>query len=289
MLLSDLLTAYASHRDLEPTTVVTYRRAVNLLEQVDCKYTEQLSCEAVYAVLAKLRELGRSKSTFKGVQTTIRVLWRWAYRKKLAPDGYDQLDPIRVEWKNPDSWSDQEVMALLDGADYLGSQRGQICGVDARGWWRSLLLVNLDTGFRLRALLSIPWSDLRGDAIRASAYQQKSKRDEIRRIQADTMEALESIREPRRELIFPWQAETIRDIWRDADLILAAARLPLGSRNKFQKLRRTSATKIACADGMDAASKFLGHSSVQLTQTHYVDRWKYTEGTDYREALSRGA
>jgi integrase len=71
------------------------------------------------------------------------------------------------------------------------------------------------------------------------------------------------------EFLFPWnlRKEAIHEHFRS---ILKRAGVYCKGEDTFHKLRRTCATHLTAAVGIEAASRQLGHSSVQMTR-RYVD------------------
>jgi integrase len=102
------------------------------------------------------------------------------------------------------------------------------------------------------------------------AEDRKGRRSDILRdISPGTAEALQSIRQGRgdSELVFPWDRQYTY-IWTRMNKILERAGLPAGRRDKFHKIRRTTAS-YAEAAGL-SAQKLLDHSSPAVTAA-YLD------------------
>jgi integrase len=59
-------------------------------------------------------------------------------------------------------------------------------------------------------------------------------------------------------------------VWAWLTSILIAAGLPHGPKDKFHKIRKTTASHIAKAAGASMASAVLGHSDVEVTK-RYID------------------
>ena len=84
-----------------------------------------------------------------------------------------------------------------------------------------------------------------------------------------TTDAIQAIWYPARRLLFawPWRQDAI---FRRLAAILKRAGLPNGPRDLFHKFRRTTASHIAAAAGIDAATRQLGQSGSAVTK-RYID------------------
>lgn len=114
------------------------------------------------------------------------------------------------------------------------------------------------------------WSDvdLAGGWLHVPAETRKDrKRDRQYRLSAEAVAALERIREPARELVYPWPLDP-SSLYNHLRSILRAAGLTTDRRSKFHRLRRSHAS-YAEAAGLDA-TELLGHSSRAVTRG-YLD------------------
>ena len=143
--------------------------------------------------------------------------------------------------------------------------------IQAADWWPALVLVLFDTGIRLRAVLSIERDhlDLETGWLIVPSESQKQKVEQRFLLSDQTLEAVRPSWLPPRRLLLPWPWTDIK-IWKHFGKILDAAGLPDGPKSKFQKMRRTCASHIAKAAGIDAACRQLGHSGESITK-RYVD------------------
>ena len=102
------------------------------------------------------------------------------------------------------------------------------------------------------------------------AETQKQKADQVFILNDITHKALMACIGKRSSgIIFAWKRHKSL-LWYYYAQILKAAELPVGRRNMFHKLRRTSATQCEIAFGHGSAQRHLGHSSPEMTQ-HYLD------------------
>ncbi|MCH7688632.1 MAG: hypothetical protein IH899_18445, partial [Planctomycetes bacterium] len=123
-------------------------------------------------------------------------------------------------------------------------------------------------GHRLRSVLLARTEDLQDGYL--TARNTKQNRETVHKLHADTLTALKVLPPHPSGLLFPWPFKR-RQIWREFGIILKAADLPGGRRNQFHKLRRTSATHLAAAVGIEAAERHLGHVTPGLARSAYID------------------
>ena len=130
------------------------------------------------------------------------------------------------------------------------------------------MLALYDTGHRLEAILLSEVSDLQNGFL--TARKTKQDRETVHKLHADTLAAIENLPEHESGLLFPWPFKR-RQIWREFGKLLDKAGLSGGRRNKFHKLRRTSATHLAAVAGIEAAEQHLDHKTHGLAYSTYID------------------
>ncbi len=222
---------------------------------------------------------GRAPRTVNKCRDQLLALARFACAKGLlreVPDCMALPEPKRL----PDYWEVGELGSLLSAA---GSVRGEICGLPAVYWWRSLFLLLFDTGLRISAMMHLPQRcvDLDGRWILATAETQKQFADQRLRFSEQTRTTLLRIWLPTRELLFPWPFD-VGTLYNRLSGILRAAGLPCDRRCKFQKLRRTNANlgrKHGGALGFDPCAQ-LGHSSDAVTREFYLSPESSVQAAD---------
>lgn len=212
------------------------------------------------------RGKGGSPATANKARNHILALWRLAarkYRMLEFPDVDPEIEPERT----PRAWTQSQLLTLFDA---LTKVEGRIAGVPAAAWWLCLHSVMWDTGERIGAMLRIRWDDLDRETfwLNVPAETRKGKRrDKPSRLHYHTMAALELIEHPRRDLIFPWDRHR-STVWQRYTEILKAAGLPHGRRDKFHRMRRSTASWFEAAGGN--ATELLGHSHRRTTRG-YLD------------------
>lgn len=110
--------------------------------------------------------------------------------------------------------------------------------------------------------------DLDRRVVLARWQSQKQKSDQRLSLTAGTVDALRLIWWPERELVFPW-VRTPQERYYYLSRLLCLAGLPHTNRDKFGRLRRTTAN-LCAARGVDPTRQ-LGHSSPEVTRRYYLD------------------
>lgn len=226
-----------------------------------------------------------SAATVRGVQKKLASLWEFAFRRgkvTTAPDMRPWKEPKRL----PTCWTLEELGRLLAAAR---ATPGWIAGVPAGLWWEAILLLCYETGARIGAVLQISLVDIdvrrRLLAIPAENQKQFAEQRFFLTEQATAAVKASIAACPQRNALFPW-AKCEATLYHHFRHILERAGLPTGRRDKFHKLRRTSATQIARVAGKAAASEHLGHSSLRVTAA-YIDGTQIDDGLHLCDRLPR--
>lgn len=224
-----------------------------------------LSDENVSLMMIAGRTKRQAVRTINERRGRINALWHWLACRghvRQFPTIAAEPEPQRI----PLAWSSQDLDQLLRACESL---RGKVGDVRAADWWRSLHFALWDSGERITALLSARWCDLSGEWLTIQAESRKGKRqDMLYRLAPDTLAAIEKIRQPARELVWPWPLNQ-NYLWTRYKNIRKRAGLSTDRRSSFHRLRRSVATH-AHAAGLDA-SELLGHSTPAVTRKSYLD------------------
>lgn len=196
----------------------------------------------------------------------LRALWTFAARRRILPD-FPELPKLKEPRRLPKGWTLTEFEAMLAACRQM---YGRIEGVQAKLWWRALLLLLYYTGARIGAAMQLEWEDIDLDAghVLFRAETQKQFADQRFRLPADAVAALRDIAQPRRQIVFPW-VYTNTMLYYRLRYLLKAAGLPADRRSKFHKIRRTSASLLKSVGG--DPTQHLGHSSPKVT-AGYLDQ-----------------
>lgn len=268
MLLTDILDGlYAPLRRLSAKSVQNYRYSIrafaNFLGREPC--LDDLDELTVARFLAK-RSQERAVASAAKDRSQLRALHEFSARRGLCSH-WPQYPPIRVPDRVPQAWFSTEMQRLLDSA---GQEKTVIDGIPGGDYWRALVLLAYDSAERVTALMSLRWRDVQDRHVLFLAETRKGgTRDVIREIGPDTRSALEAIRLGRGgdDLVFPWPRARSY-IWGRLGVILRRAGLPHGRRDKFHRIRRTTASYYAAAGG--SAQALLDHADPATTRA-YLD------------------
>lgn len=245
-----------------------YRRVCNRLAEFlgRSPVVGDLQTETVLDFLAWLqRERRQSAHTTNEARAKLVALWNYA-AKQGATTVFPDVSKLPAPERLPVAWTVQDFQSLLRAARQL---TGSVCGIPAADWWTALLLLGWATGERRTALLSFRWADFRGPTrIVARAETRKGgDRDRLYELPGWCLAAIRKL--PRvAPQVLPWDRSDGTYFNRFARLLKSAG-LPDDRYHKTHALRRSHASHLAAA-GVDA-SKCLGHSSPQVTYTHYLD------------------
>lgn len=212
------------------------------------------------------REKKKSPFTALKLQENLLAIWRFLVSKHIVRD-LPNVKLISVPDLIPVAWTKAELKTLWNTCQ---KQAGTIGGVTASGWWHGLHSVIWDTGERINAVLHCRWIDLdlRGRWLKVPHGIRKGKRaDMLFRLHPDTILILRAIRDPKRELIFPWTSHPTQ-IYHEYKKLLKSAGLPTDRYHKFHCLRRSTASYLEAAGG-DATAQ-LGHEHRSTTK-RYLD------------------
>jgi len=223
--------------------------------------TDDSLCEMV----SHLQARGLAAATINDRVGRICTLWRW-----LANRGHLQTRPTNNAVPEPKriplAWSSDEIATLFQACD---NWKGDIAGVQGAGWWKSLHYVAWDSGERISALMACRWDWITDEWLAIPAEVRKGKKtDRVYKLHADTLAILSSIREPKRELIWPWTLDPT-SLWYHYKKLRESAGLALDRRSAFHRIRRSVATDTEAAGGN--ATELLDHSSRDLTKASYLD------------------
>lgn len=268
MLLKELLEeVYAPLKGISDRTVELYRYTIDsfggwlghapTLADLD---------ELVVARFLMHRTRERAAATAAKDRAQLRALWEFAARRRLV-DKWPTIQVVKVPERVPEAWMTEEFSRLLEATS---QETAVLDGIPAAKWWRAFLLVMYDTAERQAAVASLRWFGVRGASILFRAEDRKGqRRDILRDISEETQAALDEIRGVRKpsDLVFPWPlAKTY--LWTRMSAILKRAGLPAGRRDKFHKIRRTTASYYQQAG--HSAQMLLDHSSPAVTRK-YLD------------------
>jgi hypothetical protein len=194
--------------------------------------------------------------TLAGHRTRLLCLWRWAARRGLVV-GPGDVRRCRVPEPCPEAWTADEVGRLLAACPQLGA---------AGPWFAATIAAAWDSGLRRSDLRGLARWQI-GPVIRL-ARQRKTGYSHEPRLRPDTVAAVLALPGDH-PLACPWGPRRYGALW--ARLRRLAG---IDGRGGCQRLRRSGATDVACQEGLEAASEFLGHRTAGMVWW-YVDRSIY--------------
>lgn len=209
--------------------------------------------------------------SLKGYRNSLVGLWRSAFEWELTDIQPRRVRRIKVPPPQPDAWKPEEAVRLIEAADKL---TGNAAGIPRSLLLRAWMLAQYDTGLRTIDMLGLRREAIDWQTGVVVVRQQKTGFPIPRRFAPATLEAIQATlsHKPDRERVFPLSKGHSRGrlyrAWRE---LLELADLPVHRRNGPQKWRRTSATHLARAAGMEAATEHLGHRSAELARKYYLD------------------
>ncbi|MGA0207552.1 MAG: tyrosine-type recombinase/integrase [Ilumatobacteraceae bacterium] len=261
-ILSDL---YVPLRGISPRTQVLYGYTLEAWgRQIGRQPTLDDLDEISVARFLAARAREKSPATVAKDRAQIVALWSFCAKRGLV-SVWPDVRRINVPERVPEAWTADEFRRLLAAASL---ETVTIAGIQADKYWRALLLVCYDTAERITGVMGLRWADVGGaDVIFRAEVRKGGRRDICRPIGQSTVSALSAIREPRRDLVFPWD-RCQAYLWGRMGIILRRAGLPDNRRSKFHRIRRTTASFYAAAG--HSATDLLDHSSPAVTR-RYLD------------------
>jgi len=220
---------------------------------------------------------GLSVSTANNSRKNLLSLWLYARKRGVLKSEPNDCEKLKQPRNLPSAWSIAEISRIIAASRQQTSPKlGMV--YPAYVYFPALILVAYDTGLRLSALLGIKRTDFRPERreVTAMAEVQKQGVAQTFVVSEQTSEALQRmLAEPHIEpdeppmFLFHWplRKDAIHEHFRT---ILKRAGLYDKGDNTWHKMRRSCATHLTAALGIEAASRQLGHSSVEMTR-RYVD------------------
>ena len=128
--------------------------------------------ELTLAAFLEARSTRLSPWTVEKERSQLLSLARLAFERRLI-DRLPACPSSPLPMRTPTSWTTAELARLFHAA---GRQQGFIGGVAAGRFWTALLLLAMESGERIGALLQCRRTDLRGDILTVPAVARKGRR-----------------------------------------------------------------------------------------------------------------
>lgn len=250
-----------------PKTIAQYGYALaNFAEALGHVPTiADLTDDSISVMLAFLVRRKLKPKTINERAGRIVALWKWLYLRRRI-DTLPQPQQLPVPRTTPLAWTKAELDQLLGACAYQG---GMVGDLPASWWWASLHYVLWDSGERIGALIQSRWEWISDGWLIIPAEVRKSQtEDKTYRLSQESVAWLDTIRRPRRDLVWPWPyAESY--LWIAYKKLRKRAGLPTDRRSSFHRMRRSVASHFEAAGGN--ATELLGHSDRRLTKRSYLD------------------
>lgn len=298
--LREFLEFYARLKlDLKKSSLGQYHTLANLMERAagrPLSTRDAFSLDFATDFRLWLKERGRANTTINSKCRELRTLWRVAHRKGWAgePPDREELPRLKELKRTPKGWSLEKMERLVAACHRARPVRRPQVPMDFDGrkqqifvWegrhWVALILTIYDTALRIGAVLRlrVEQLDFAASAIAMADYgavsveaeQQKDGEEAAFSLHPSTVAAIADSLDGRGvfsgcDLLFPWPLNR-RSIWPHLEAILRDAGLECGRRDKFHRVRRTSASHAEHARS-GTAQQHLGHSDFATTR-RYLD------------------
>ena len=206
----------------------------------------------------------KSAATAAKDRAQIRAIWEFCVRRRLC-ETWPQVPRIIVPERVPEAWLIDELQRVLDSAR---QEPFTYCGFSGSLVFPAILLTAYSTGERIGGIMGLLCRDVRGCSVIFRAESRKGgRRDVFRDISVACADALLAVKRGPDDTAIPWDRHETY-IYNRLDIILRRAGLPHGRRDKFHKVRKTTASFYQAAGG--SAQQLLDHSSPSVTR-RYLD------------------
>lgn len=222
-----------------------------------------LSPQQVNRWLVHLQTQGRSPKTIKHRRNSILVLWKHAFEDLLVTDVPPRAKRVKLEPKVPQSWDHEQLKTLL--STMLDDESLMQNRIKRGLWFSSLSLGLFSTGLRLSDLLKAKGSEIGPEGL-YEVIQSKTGRLIRRKIHPLALGLIKMTGNNPREYL--WDLPYNRTwVYKWFKVYVQKAGLPAGT---TRWIRRTAATEVCRAEGMESARKFLDHQSLHTLVNHYL-------------------
>lgn len=224
-----------------------------------------LTDDNLYRFVRYLQDRPLAPKTVNERTGRLKALWTWLAKKGHVPL-FPTVERVPEPRRVPTAWSEEELRKLFVAIQQEDLPVGEIPGA---AFWTALHASCWCTSERITAMLSVRWEWLRGDRLFVDALVRKAQTgDAVYQLWPEVVETLDSIREPERDLIFPWPY-CKATLYKRYSRILRRGGLPTDRKHKLHCLRVSHASWVRATTGESAGN--LGHASAETTRRHYED------------------
>jgi integrase len=205
--------------------------------------------------------------TANGYAQRLLALWNWAAKVRLV-ERFPTICSLPEPEVIPRAWSKEQLADLIRACHRA---QGTFEGIRAADWWLAFHHVLWDCGERSGAIRALRWDMLdakTGHLSVPAEIRKGGQKAMVYHLKPSTMERLEAIRLPVRDLIFPMKDRST--FWKKYRRLVESAGLPYTPHKSGpQKMRRTFASYIKAAGG--DPTRALRHSTTRVTDDSYLD------------------
>ncbi len=272
MRLSEVVQQVAMECDLQDCTVDQYRLAVSRFSAWLEKPSEDtdLTTDNLNGFLCALQKRVSAR-TVRNYRVSLTRMWNYlSERYGKEPYNVRRLRRPKMENRPVVSWTTEQVTELLKIAlDLPGKLR---CGIPERDFSIAWIWVAYDTGLRPVDLRLLRWRDISLTDRTLALTQHKTGNPHSALLSENSIAALERIRSPARDLVFPLSKGGCRRIELALFRLARAAGFCRNYGQGLGTLRKTHATVIYREYGEAAAAESLGHvGGVRTVRASYID------------------
>ncbi len=264
MRLSELEKAYLKHCEIsnQKSTIRIKKDAYKSLRSFagNC-YAEEITPEIIESWMVKQKV---SKTTTNIKLRTIRALFNWGFQRELIDVNPFKNGDIK-QYTVPDS-DPEGYFTLKEIETILKTLKKS----DEMMW--QIVLLALETGGRLSELTSLCGKDvdLKNSRILFRGPNTKTKQRRFVPLRSLMVDEIRSWKFTKDELLFDWRH--VKSVSRKFMVLLERLKLRKTSTNtrSFHTLRHTYASHLLMSGiNIFIVSRWLGHSSVNVTEKHY--------------------
>lgn len=265
MFVRDYLTCYLAERDVSAEYPRDLRYTISYLDRwaghpVDLA---ELCDDLVNRWLLHLAASMRPRSV-RHHRTNLLSVWRGAAEAGVIDAWPRRVRRIKVPRTLVEAWHIEQMRRLLEQTDALkGKTRRH--KIAKRAFYRAYTLVGWNTGLRPYDLWLLEFREIGTNGVLIHVMH-KTGEVIMRQLRPETMAAIEAIAHVERTRLFG-DSLSVEAIRRQFTAMVKTA----GLKGSPKKLRKSAATAVE-AQQHGAASKFLGHLTLDLAMKHYVDR-----------------
>jgi integrase len=256
---------YAPLTGVSDRTITLYSYTLRAWGEVLGRPPETTDLEELsVARFLALRVRTMSAATAAKDKAQVTAIWGFCARRKMC-ETWPQTPRIIVPERVPECWMTDELQRVLDSAR---QEPFSYCGFSGSLVFPAMLLTAYSTGERIGAIMGLKCRDVRGCSVIFRAEDRKGRRRDIfRDISVACADALLAVARGPEDTAIPWDRHPTY-VYNRLKIILKRAGLPHGRKDKFHKVRKTTASYYEAAGG--SAQRLLDHSSPAVTKK-YLD------------------